>query len=64
MPAISRLAQRRTNGMIEGSAACFTGLEDPRETRRCDHQDLVQAMQNLAAAAWIPMRQVHQRLLE
>src|SRR5436853_7715202 len=24
--------------MIQGLAACFTGLEDPRETRRCDHQ--------------------------
>ena len=24
--------------MIEGLAACFTGLEDPRETRRCDYQ--------------------------
>src|SRR3954463_3026804 len=24
--------------MIEGWAACFTELEDPRETRRCDHQ--------------------------
>ncbi len=24
--------------MIEGLAACFTGLEDPRVTRRCDHQ--------------------------
>jgi len=24
--------------MIEVLAACFTGLEDPRETRRCDHQ--------------------------
>src|SRR3954447_3449844 len=24
--------------MIEGLAACFTGLADPRETRRCDHQ--------------------------
>src|ERR671932_607717 len=24
--------------MIEGLAACFTGLEDPRETRRCAHQ--------------------------
>jgi predicted transposase YbfD/YdcC len=24
--------------MIEGLAACFAGLEDPRETRRCDHQ--------------------------
>jgi hypothetical protein len=36
--AVSRLAQRGTSGMIEGLAACFTGLEDPRETRRCDHQ--------------------------
>jgi predicted transposase YbfD/YdcC len=24
--------------MIEDLASCFTGLEDPRETRRCDHQ--------------------------
>ena len=24
--------------MIESLAACFTGLEDPRETRRCAHQ--------------------------
>src|SRR4051794_37766933 len=24
--------------MIEGLASCFTGLEDPRETRRCDYQ--------------------------
>src|ERR671933_1101977 len=24
--------------MIQGLAACFTGLEDPRETSRCDHQ--------------------------
>ena len=24
--------------MIEGLAACFAGLADPRETRRCDHQ--------------------------
>jgi len=24
--------------MIKGLAACFTGLEDPRETSRCDHQ--------------------------
>ena len=23
--------------MIEGLAACFAGLADPRETRRCDH---------------------------
>jgi hypothetical protein len=38
MPAVSRSAQWGTNGMIEVLAACFTGLEDPRETRRCDHQ--------------------------
>ena len=24
--------------MIEGLAACFVGLADPRETRRCAHQ--------------------------
>ena len=24
--------------MIEGLAACFMGLEDPRETHKCDHQ--------------------------
>src|SRR3954462_3213551 len=30
--------QPGTSSMIEGLAACFTGLEDPRETRRCDHQ--------------------------
>src|SRR5215208_4229871 len=24
--------------MIQGLTACFTGLEDPRETSRCDHQ--------------------------
>jgi DDE_Tnp_1-associated len=36
--AVSRSAQRGTSGMIEGLAACFAGLEDPRETRRCDHQ--------------------------
>src|SRR3954464_8284014 len=36
--AVSRSAQRGTSGMIEGLASCFTGLEDPRETRRCDHQ--------------------------
>jgi len=23
---------------MEGLAACFAGLADPRETRRCDHQ--------------------------
>jgi predicted transposase YbfD/YdcC len=27
-----------TNGMIEGLAACFAGLADPRATRRCDHR--------------------------
>jgi predicted transposase YbfD/YdcC len=26
------------SGMMEGLAACFTELADPRETRRCDHQ--------------------------
>src|SRR3954466_5047455 len=30
--------QPGTSSMIEGLAACFTGLEDPRETSRCDHQ--------------------------
>src|SRR3982751_4220603 len=30
--------QPGTSSMIEGLAACFTGLEDPRETRRCDHR--------------------------
>jgi hypothetical protein len=24
--------------MIEGLAACFAGLADPRATRRCDHR--------------------------
>src|SRR4030095_2005140 len=24
--------------MIEGPAACFAGLADPREARRCDHR--------------------------
>src|SRR5919205_402271 len=37
VPAVSRSAQRGTSGMIEGLASCFTGLEDPRETRQCDH---------------------------
>src|SRR3712207_4612526 len=36
--AVSRSAQRGTSSVIEGLAACLTGLEDPRETRRCDHQ--------------------------
>src|SRR5919205_3144776 len=38
VPAVSRSAQRGTSSMIQGLAACFTGLEDPRETSRCDHQ--------------------------
>ncbi len=24
--------------MVEDLAACFAGLEDPRDTRRCDHR--------------------------
>src|SRR4051794_39788410 len=36
--AVSRSAQRGTSGMIEGLASRFAGLEDPRETRRCDHR--------------------------
>src|SRR3954452_4018535 len=36
--AVSRSAQRGAGGMIEGLASCFAGLEDPRETSRCDHQ--------------------------
>src|SRR3982751_42458 len=30
--------QPGTSSMIQGLAACFTGLEDPRETSRCAHQ--------------------------
>src|ERR671920_1157546 len=30
--------QPGTSSRIQGLAACFTGLEDPRETSRCDHQ--------------------------
>src|SRR4051812_16317743 len=30
--------QPGTSSMIQGLAACCTGLEDPRETSRCDHQ--------------------------
>src|SRR3954462_12841716 len=29
--------QPGTSSMIQGLAACWTGLEDPRETSRCDH---------------------------
>lgn len=38
VPAVLRSRQSGTSGMIEGLAACFAGLADPRETRRCDHQ--------------------------
>src|ERR671912_1241280 len=38
VPAVSRSRRSGMSGMIEGLAACFTGLEDPRETRRCDHR--------------------------
>src|SRR4051812_37858317 len=38
MLAVSGSEQPGTSSMIEGLAACFTGLEDPRETSRCDHQ--------------------------
>src|SRR3954447_20149338 len=30
--------QPGASSMIQGLAGCFTGLEDPRETSRCDHQ--------------------------
>src|SRR3712207_6673785 len=36
--AVSPSGQRGTSGMIEALAAWFTGLGDPRETRRCDHR--------------------------
>src|ERR671912_2349629 len=35
--ATSRPRRREASGMIEGLAACFAGLADPRATRRCDH---------------------------
>jgi predicted transposase YbfD/YdcC len=38
VPDVLRSRQSGTSGMIEGLAACFAGLADPRETRRCDHQ--------------------------
>ena len=37
--------------MIQGLAACFTGLEDPRETSRCDHQ----LIDILVIAVWIAL---------
>jgi predicted transposase YbfD/YdcC len=36
------------SGMIEGLAACFVGLADPRETRRCAHR----LIDILVIAAW------------
>ena len=36
--AVSGSGQSGTSSMTEGLAACFTGLEDPRETSWCDHQ--------------------------
>jgi predicted transposase YbfD/YdcC len=36
--AVSRSRWREASGMIEGLAACFAGLADPRATRRCDHR--------------------------
>src|SRR5918993_3292690 len=36
--ATSRPRRREASGMIEGLAACFAGLADPRATRRCDHR--------------------------
>src|SRR5215203_1219167 len=36
--AVSRSRRREARGMIEGLAACFAGLADPRATRRCDHR--------------------------
>src|ERR687889_66977 len=38
VPAVSRSRRREASGMIEGLAACFAGLADPRETSRCDHR--------------------------
>src|SRR3954462_10659793 len=38
MLAVSGSMQPGTSSMIQGLAACCTGLEDPRETSRCDHQ--------------------------
>src|SRR5829696_7234019 len=38
MLPVSGSMQPGTSSMIQGLAACFTGLEDPRETSRCDHQ--------------------------
>src|ERR687889_1601905 len=38
VPAVSRSRRREASGMIEGLAACFAGLADPRATRRCDHR--------------------------
>ena len=36
--AVSGSMQPGMSSMIQGLAACFAELEDPRETSRCDHQ--------------------------
>src|SRR3954447_12849143 len=38
VPSVFRPPRRGASGMVEGLAACFAGLSDPRETSRCDHQ--------------------------
>src|SRR5919106_4815336 len=38
VPAVSRSKQREASAMIANLTACFDGLVDPRETRRCDHR--------------------------
>jgi hypothetical protein len=38
VPAVFRSRRQEASGMIGGLAACFTGLVDPRATRRCDHR--------------------------
>ena len=38
MPAVLRSSRRGASGTIEGLAACFAGLADPRQTSRCDHR--------------------------
>ena len=41
--------------MIEGLAACFAGLTDPRETSRCDHQLVDMPARPLAHRAQQPV---------
>src|ERR671932_1031450 len=38
VPTVSRSGRWEAGGMIENLTACFDGLADPRETRRCNHQ--------------------------